>query len=237
MSTFCAIVTCHDAPADPIIECLLAQTRPPTSIYLGLSGTGIIPADLLSNPAATRTLKTRNRDDFGYYKRNTLAAQATEDYLGFFCHDDSYHLSYIERMMEVAEAKQADIVWCRWLDIPRCTFTPCSSTLGNFIISRALFSQLKGFPELEFNAPYKLRDGRTLHIVDHGLRDAVFIDMCKEATTNIEHVPLMLYYHNVPFSPGVPVTSWGRKISSPMSYAQCCHYTKQELQCQAPPIS
>lgn len=209
MSTLTAIVTCHNSTPDPILKNLEDQTRTADEVLVECSGT--------CSPA------TRKHDylglvetkmEFGYEKRNRLAEKATSEWLGFFCHDDSYSLDYIKEMMDKAGSfLRPDVIWCLWNDRPNCRFLPCDSTLGNFFIKREAFLAAGGFPKPPMHGwLHSPAQPSTLFILDdnHGLRDAMLIDtLTKDAEVRVASIQEVLYFHNVPYNKMVSPTVWG----------------------------
>ena len=181
-----AIVTCHESDPNPVVRMLKAQTVPPYEILLETSG------------ECTPLIETvdyhqhvHNENDFGYRKRNRLALRATGEWIGFFCHDDSYHPRYIEMMMERGQGRE--VVYCEWNDHPDCNFEACQSTLGNFFINRDTFMAMGGFSIAE----------------EVGFTDALLIETLREMRVHLARLNVVLYYHNVPYDNNIVPTTWG----------------------------
>ena len=234
MTTLSAIVTCHAAQPDAILACLAGQTRAADEILLGWSEA---PHGASNITGVTRVEEADDEKDFGYGKRQRLASQAKSEWLGFFCHDDSYHPRYVELMMAFGDVRregpsnsaELDVVWCPWNDRPGCSFRPCDSTLGNFIVRRETFMKAKGFAEFGVGAQLVDPWGRVFNGPNHGLRDAAFIKRVRAQTSRIEKVSTLLYYHNVPFDESVKATSWGQPCQS-AKYADMLSYTNRQLE-------
>jgi glycosyltransferase involved in cell wall biosynthesis len=173
------------------MENLARQTKLPGQVLVGVSEmpTSIVP----SFPFPFVLTQSANENDFGYRKRNRLLSLVTEEFVGFFCHDDSYDNDYIERMLEAAKSMEADAVYCSWNQIPNCEFKGCSSTLGNFIVKASILEEIGGFP------PCK----------NEGLRDAELINAIREKASRIARVNIMLYQHNVPYWKDIQPSVWG----------------------------
>jgi hypothetical protein len=77
-----------------------------------------------------------------------------------------------------------------------CTFNTDSSTLGNFIMRRDLFELVGGFPA---------------GTRGEGLRDGNLIELLRSILPSVARVNITLYHHNIPYEPGVTVTSWGKE--------------------------
>ena len=183
---FSAIVTCHNSDPNPVIRMLRRQTFPPDEILVETSG----ECAPIEEPV-DHWDHVPDEHDFGYRKRNRMALFAKGDWIGFFCHDDSYHPRYIELMSAVTEDN--DIVFCDWNEVPaNCSWEPTSSTLGNFITRREKFLADGGFP---------VTDG------DAGYADARYI--LNSFKSSRVHVPIVLYYHNTPYAQHINPTSWG----------------------------
>lgn len=185
---FTAIVTCHNSDPNPIVNMLLSQTRPPDDIMLECSGDC---RELLHE--IVHYLSVPDDKDFGYRKRNRMSSLAAGDWIGFFCHDDSYHPRYLEFMLRLAEG--VDVVYSDWNDIPGCTFRSSSSTLGNFIVRKEVFLKAGGFPIMD----------------DMGLSDAALINALVDAGVSLAKNKYPMYYHNIPYSDTINPTVWGEQ--------------------------
>lgn len=177
MSTFTAVVTAHKESPHRILGNLLYQTRKPDEILCFLSD---VPAPVVAEARehfpAVQFVCTPNRNDWGHEKRALGVARATGDYVGFFNHDDSYDLQYIEKMMEAAEAG-AEIVYCEW-DVGHVVgFRSGSSTSGNFIVYTKL-AQTAGYTKRDYPA------------------DGHFIRALSDMKPRIVKVEKELYFHN-----------------------------------------
>lgn len=188
-----AIVTCHESDPNPVVRMLKAQTRPPDEILLETSG----ECEPLTEDVNFH-VHAHDEKDYGYRKRNRMALRASGEWLGFFCHDESYHPRYIELMLRKAETKpEADVVYCAWSYDPSCTFRPAESSLGNFFIKTRVFTKAGGFEIAE----------------EPGMCDALLIyKLAFEMGVKSVKEPATLYYHNVPFEPTIVPTNWGQPV-------------------------
>lgn len=181
MSTFTAVVVSHNNPVGlrKILGNLLYQTRRPdeTLVFVSMLDRATFARFAEEFPWAT-FYEEDDRDDWGHHKRGAGVERATSDYLGFFNDDDSYHNSYIERLMGVAENRDACAVYCDWTGIGSCEFRSGSSTSGNFIVKTGL-ARLVGYP-----------DSREYD------NDGVFINRCADNALLVGKVPDCLYFHN-----------------------------------------
>lgn len=114
-------------------------------------------------------------NDWGHADRARGLAHASSEFVGFFNDDDSYDLTYVEKMLTAAD--KADVVYCAWNEIPDCVFQTCSSTAGNFIVRT----------ELARKAGYNGRDY---------IADGHFIEAIKTLDPRIVKVDEVLYRHN-----------------------------------------
>lgn len=208
MKTLSAIVTAHMCSADGILACLAGQTVKPLEALVAISSAP--SEDALTPPQHTfpvAVTEMANMEDFGYKKRQWLIPQAKGDYCGFFCHDDSYSPFYVQKMLELAEAKDLDVVYCSWNDLPDCTFAPCESTLGNFIVRTSLLQTLGGFPPCRRNEG--LRDSYLISLLGmHQPMDGTSSPI--QPAVSIGRVNHTLYFHNRPFLPSIRPSVWGR---------------------------
>jgi hypothetical protein len=209
MSTLTAIVTCHNSTPDPILKNLEDQTRTPDEVLVECSGTCAPATRKHDYLGLVETVQ-----EFGYEKRQRLAEKATSEWLGFFCHDDSYSLDYIKEMMGKAQGfLRPDVVWCPWNDRPGCRFWPCDSTLGNFIIKRDAFLSHGGFARPPMHGIlFSPAHPTTRFICDdnHGFRDAMLIDrLIHDGEVRVAQAPELMYFHNVPYDKMVSPTVWG----------------------------
>jgi glycosyl transferase family 2 len=246
MATLTAIITAHDDTPWCMIDNLDKQTRHPDEIIVGVSdwwpflsndGSGNLP-----KPGTTLNVLSRrsggpdvyvemfkNMNDYGYHKRNELLKRAACDYVGFFNHDDSYDLTYIEKMMGALEAADADVAWCRWDENNHLigaremnAFEPFYSTVGNFFVRTELFRKIGGFPFDEVQrmvvwaAGAMLAGSNTELMIDptatgEGWLDAAAITRLLNTTDKIVKVDERLYHHNVPYDPTLRPSVWGEK--------------------------
>lgn len=120
------------------------QTRKPDETLVLVSG---VPSRVLSEMAEdfphARFLACEDRNDWGHEKRAEGLALASSEYVGWFNDDDSYELTYIEKMLEAIDGH--DIAFCSWNRVPNCEFTLGSSTSGNFIVRTGL-ARAVGYP-------------------------------------------------------------------------------------------
>jgi len=155
--TFAAIVTAHADTPFGMVRCLENQTVKPDQILVGVSDwwmdwPNAYSTELLIHRESGLDVLLRrypNRNDFGYEKRNKLLELVTSDYVGFFCHDDSYDPTYLEKMLDMVGIGN-QIVYCNWADFPTkllvdATFNAASTTLGSFIVDTELIKMLGGF--------------------------------------------------------------------------------------------
>lgn len=213
MSTLAAIVTCHNSTPDPILKNLEDQTRTADEVLVECSGVCAPATRKHDYLGAVETL-----NQFGYEKRNRLAEKATSEWLGFFCHDDSYDLTYIQQMMDKAQSfLRPDVVWCWWNDHPDCRFWPCDSTLGNFIIKRDMFLKHGGFPKPPMHGELRSPACPGVRFMlddNHGFRDAMLIDsLIHDGECRVAAVSELLYFHNVPYDKMVSPTVWGKETT------------------------
>lgn len=209
---FSAIVTCHNSDPNPVIRMLRRQTLPPDEVLVETSG----ECARIEEPV-NHWDHVPDENDFGYRKRNRMAQFAKGDWLGFFSHDDSYHTRYIELMC--ALAADNDIVYCDWTGMPaNCTWEQCVSTLGNFIARREKFLADGGFPTMDDKEGYS---------------DARYI--LNTSKSPRVHVPIILYYHNVPYAQHINPTVWGETheyesfMQDRHTYSTWKHVTDQQL--------
>jgi hypothetical protein len=191
-----AIITCHMETPTSMLCNLASQTREPTEVMVGASK---LPAifRIPPMPFSVDMFFGPDEGDYGYGKRNRLLQLARSEWVGFFNHDDSYHETFIDQMLAQGENTDADVVYCPWSGIPRCTFRPQSSTLGNWIARTSLLKRLGGFP---------------LHPKGHAWRDAGMIELLNREAKAIVKCPDLLYFHNKPFLPGTRTTRFGEVI-------------------------
>lgn len=153
MASLSAVVICHKGATLPILENLRRQTRHPDYVELVYSDTDplCIPAEF-----ATRTIlyPDLDRQDWGHAKAARGLAHARGDFVGFFNHDDSYSLDYVERMMSTAETVGADLVYCNWSEgavIRRTELQLGYITRGCFLV-RAELGRFVGYNERRYEA-------------------------------------------------------------------------------------
>lgn len=174
--TFTAVVTAHRQDPSRILGNLLYQTRKPDQIIVFCSEVDGLPRLRELFPDAV-FVEVEDRNDWGHEKRAMGLALAGSDAIGFFNADDTYKLGYVEKMMAELEAG-ADVAYCSWNTIPRCSFAPGSSTSGNFIV-RTDVARDAGYPDRHYEA------------------DGTFIDRIRGVTSLISRVDDLLYHHNV----------------------------------------
>lgn len=179
--TFTAIVTAHDQDPSKILGNLLYQTRKPDYVIVLYSDTDSVlifklERDLDGKFDSICFLPRENREDWGHEKRAEGLEYAKGDAVGFFNADDSYELTYVEKMMAEIEAG-ADAVYCSWSGIPDCTFNSCSSTSGNFIVRTGL-ARAVGYTQRDYCA------------------DGAFINAIRDNATHVARVDDLLYWHN-----------------------------------------
>lgn len=181
MSTFTAVVTCHQRERGlrTILGNLLYQSRQADETLVFVSGVtqGVFARLAEDFPHATFFLED-DRQDWGHAKRAAGVERATSSYLGFFNDDDSYDDFYVETMMEAAESANADVVYCAWNTYPDCEFRFGQSTSGNFIV-RSSLARVVGYPA---DRVYE--------------NDGVFIDGVAAEADPIVYIPRVLYRHN-----------------------------------------
>lgn len=175
--TFTAIVTAHDHDPRKILGNLRYQTRKPDEVILLYSGDCGDMVRLKEEFDLARLVRSPDRSDWGHHKRAIGLEMATGDATGFFNADDSYELTYVEKMMAAIEAG-ADVAYCSWNTIPDCEYALCSSTSGNHIF-RTTIGKRAGYIDRSYVA------------------DGVFIERIKAVTSNIVRVDELLYHHNV----------------------------------------
>jgi hypothetical protein len=173
--TFTAVVVSHanEPGLRSILGCLRYQTRPPDETIALCSNTRL--PDLREDFPDVTFLAVENQNDWGHEKRATGLAAASCDWVGFFNDDDSYSLDYLERML--AEAAEADAVFCEWNENPGCDFHIYRSTAGNFIVRAALAKKV-GWRSRVYEA------------------DGHFIEALNAAGARVVKVPELLYHHN-----------------------------------------
>jgi glycosyl transferase family 2 len=184
MVTVTAVVCSHANPDGlrHILGSLRYQTRPPDETLVYCSDTPDLLRLREDFPEA-QFHERPNLDDWGHEKRAEGLDRATSEWVGFFNDDDSYHVSYLERMLAVAAATgggqtaAADVVYCGWNTYPACTFTYGSSTSGNFLV-RTRFAQKVGYPTRRYEA------------------DGDFIEMLNNAGAVKYKLEDTIYFHN-----------------------------------------
>ncbi len=117
-------------------------------------------------------------EDWGHAKRGKGVASASGEYVGFFNHDDEYHLTYLQKMLTAAAERQADVVYCAWNEQPNCGFAFGSSTAGNFI-TRTSLARHVGYPHRKGYAS-----------------DGHFIDLLRARAKTVVKVHDVLYTHH-----------------------------------------
>jgi hypothetical protein len=123
---------------------LMYQTVKPDETIVLLSSTPSAEIQELREDFPHATFHVReDRSDWGHEKRAEGLRLASSDFLGFFNDDDSYDLTYVEKMLAAVDGY--DAAYCAWNTIPNCSFRLCSSTSGNFIVRTSLAKAL-GYP-------------------------------------------------------------------------------------------
>lgn len=159
------------------------QTRKPDEVIVLVSGLASSALAKLKEQHPTVTFLAReDRADWGHEKRAEGIALATKDFLGFFNDDDTYSMSYVEKMLDAVEGY--DAAYCSWNSIPDCGFRLCSSTSGNFIVRTSL-AQALGYPQDRDDA------GRLRYE-----SDGFFINAIAANGAVAPKVEELLYYHN-----------------------------------------
>lgn len=175
--TFTAIVTAHAQDPSKILGNLLYQTRKPDEIIVVMSGDCGDRMRLEEQFPWVSFWSAEDKQDWGHDKRAWGLSIASEDVIGFFNADDSYDRRYIELLMDAIE-DGADVAYCSWNTIPRCSFASGSSTSGNFIVRT----------ELARRAGYRDR---------HYEADGTFIEALRGLASRVDRVDDLLYFHNV----------------------------------------
>ena len=176
--TFTAIVTAHAQDPSKILGNLMYQTRKPDEtilLYSNITRTEMLR--IARDFPHVLIVEQQNENDWGHAKRAQGVDLARCDALGFFNADDSYELTYIEKMMAEIE-DGADAVYCSWNTIPNCIFALGSSTSGNFVVRTGL-ARAVGYPDRHYEA------------------DGTFINAIGAHATHIARVDDLLYHHNV----------------------------------------
>lgn len=175
--TFTAVVTAHAQDPSKILGNLLYQTRKPDEIIVLWSDLDPVDVELLERDFPYVWFgESVNQNDWGHSKREMGLILARAEVVGFFNADDSYDLTYVEKMMAEIEAG-ADVAYCSWNTIPHCDFAPGSSTSGNFIVRT----------DIARRAEYRDR---------HYEADGTFIERVREIA-RVARVDDLLYFHNV----------------------------------------
>lgn len=174
--TFTAVVTAHDHDPRKILGNLRYQTRKPDEVILLCSGDCGDMVRLREDFPEAQLVLTSDKQDWGHDKRALGLGMAEGEAVGFFNADDSYELTYVEKMMAEIEAG-ADAVYCSWSGIPDCTFNCCSSTSGNFIVRTGL-ARAVGYTQRDYCA------------------DGAFINAIRDNATHVARVDDLLYHHN-----------------------------------------
>ena len=158
---------------------LMYQTRKPDQIAVLVSGTDpAVVAELREDfPGVTFHVR-EDRDDWGHEKRAEGRFIATGDFMGFFNDDDSYDLTYIEKLLNATEDGFYDVAYVGWNSIPYCEFRTHHSTSGNYIVRTSIARR----------ADYEHR------VYDS---DGKFIESIKEIGAVVApRVDGVLYFHN-----------------------------------------
>lgn len=179
--TFTAIVTAHNQDPRKILGNLRYQTRKPDHTALLYSGDCGDMWRLIEDFPEVTTFRVEDRQDWGHEKRAQGLEWAADfiesDVVGFFNADDSYSMEYVEKMMAAIEAG-ADVAYCSWNTIPRCSFAAGSSTSGNFVVRTGL-ARAVGYTDRHYEA------------------DGAFIERLRENAVIVTRVDDLLYHHNV----------------------------------------
>lgn len=204
MLTFTAVVTAHAESPHRILGNLMYQTRKPDEIICLISD---FPLEELERDFPTVTFYgVENHNDWGHQKRWEGLEYASGDWVGFFNSDDTYDMTYLEKMLGAAESEEArewnvGAVYCSWNTIPDCTFNLGSSTSGNFIVNTHVAREA-GYTDRHYEA------------------DGTFIERVRNITTAMR-VNDLLYYHNVAEEPKVAQQEYigqrWRKPSTPFA--------------------
>lgn len=123
-----------------------------------------------------------NLSDWGHEKRAKGLDLATSDYISWFNHDDSYHYTFIEKMMEAASSG-VDVAYCGWNKNAYPSFGKFQCTSGNFI-ANVKYARSAGYEDRHYEA------------------DSTFIEKLSGLGGKIKFVPEVLYHHNVVFEFG-----------------------------------
>lgn len=236
--TVTALVTAHADTPWGIIANLDDQTRRVDQIIAAVSdwwwmadskiGSNLTVTSRRAGAPEVYIELHENKNDYGYAKRNALLPKVESEYVGFFSHDDSYELDYVERMMDAAKESDADVVYCGW-DEPKqdggmailedCKFQIFQSTLGNFFVRTKLIRSLGGFPLsavqmlIPTAADMSARHGGIYNIntTAIGWMDGLMIRLLNDMTNKITKVHHVLYHHNQPYWKDMKPSRWGAK--------------------------
>lgn len=162
---------------------LMYQTRPPDEVLCFVSGT-FDPMRLAEDFPFAQFHPQPNLNDWGNEKCRRGVSACSGDYLGFFNHDDTYHHTYLAKMLAEAE-RGADAVWCDWNECRNASFQIGSSTRGNFIVRTSIAKQV-GYPTGRYES------------------DGDFIEGIRAVARTTAKVSEVLYHHN---APGTPATN------------------------------
>lgn len=225
MTKLTAIITAHkDTPAG-MIQNLEEQTTRPAKMLIGISSW---KGDLIAPkiPAAIEFMQ--NKEDFGYDKRNRLLRMVDTEYVGFFNHDDSYELNYVELMLATAKKKDADVVSCRWDQVDqlgcfvrmRPWFRPGTATLGSFIARTSMLLDVGGFPTDINDSLLQHVDGAVygyegtdvdLNVTARGWSDSRLIWALRRQGASTAEVDEVLYHRNMPYKGVARPMVWGER--------------------------
>lgn len=162
---------------------LMYQTRKPDETLVLVSGVSSHAlAEMAEEFPHARFLAREDRADWGHEKRAEGLSLAGSEYVGWFNDDDSYALTYVEKMLDAIDG--FDVAYCRWNSIPNCGFRLCSSTSGNFIVRTSL-AQAVGYPTARDD------EGRLRYE-----SDGMFINALSRAGMVAPRVDEILYFHN-----------------------------------------
>lgn len=177
MATFTAVVIAH-ADRENLVRVLGSlekQTRKADETIALCSDIDI--DGLQENFPSVKFHIEPDRSDWGHEKRAKGLDLATSEYIAWFNHDDTYHKTFIERMMVPADAG-ASVVYCGWSKNAYPFFGKYQCTSGNFI-ANVRYARTAGYHDRHYEA------------------DATFIDELAKLGGKIDFVSEVLYHHNI----------------------------------------